>query len=411
MTVAATLIGVCAAPAPAQTGAAGSATSPLSTAFSYTGLLQSNVAGGARRGTAYGGAAAAQLTLALDRIVPWRGAQIFLFLLDTHGGRPTDLVGALQAVSGIEAPPGLRVEELWLQQNVFANRVSVLVGRYDTNTEFYRLQSAGLFAHSSIGIGPELAQSGVAGPSTFPYTAVGARADFKPSANVVWRAAVLNGAPVDRPGGGVRLFARGDGALLMGEVAMLDRADTVNLPRDRRFQIGRGTVRPYERKVALGAWHYTASFPDLRDTLANGRPVPRRGSSGIYLIADQSLWRDRPGGSRVLDAFAQLGIGDSRVNRVGRYLGAGLTLSAPLPRREQDQVGLAVAAALLGSHYKATLPSTTRAAAETTIELTYAAQLAGWIAVQPDLQYVIFPGGRRATGNALVPGLRVAISR
>ena len=190
------------ASAPAQDS--GAANAPLATVFSYTGVLQSNVAGGARRGTTYGGAAAMQLALTFDRLVPWGGAQLFVFALDTHGGMPTDLVGALQAVSGIESPPGLRVEELWFQQNAFRGRVSVLAGRFDLNSEFYRLQSSALFVHSSLGIGPEFAQSGVAGPSIFPYTSVGARADFKPSADIVWRAAVVNGAPVDRIGGGAR---------------------------------------------------------------------------------------------------------------------------------------------------------------------------------------------------------------
>jgi len=192
-----------------QNAPADSATTlPLSTSFSYSGVLQRNAEGGSRRGTAFGGAATMQLSLPLGRLAPWSG-QLFLFALDTHGGMPSDLVGALQPVSAIEAPPGLRLEELWLQQNLLRNRLSLLIGRYDINTEFYRLQSTALFVNSSFGIGPEFAQSGVGGPSTFPFTAVGARADFKPSPNVVWRAAILNGSPVDRPDGGVRLFARG----------------------------------------------------------------------------------------------------------------------------------------------------------------------------------------------------------
>jgi uncharacterized membrane protein len=240
---------------------AGNAQPTASTAFAYTGLLTGNIAGGVRRGATFGGAVAAQLTLLLNRMAGWTGAQVFVFVLDTHGGAPTNLVGAVQAVSGIEAPPAVRLEEIWVQQNLFENRLSLLAGRYDVNTEFYRLQSTALFVQSSFGIGPEFAQSGVAGPSTFPFTAVGARIDFKPSPNVVWRAAVLNGAPVDRPGGQARVFARGDGALMVGELALLDRPDTANVPRDRRFMIGRGPARTYTRKVALGAWYYTARFP------------------------------------------------------------------------------------------------------------------------------------------------------
>ncbi len=44
------------------------------------------------------------------------------------------------------------------------------------------------------------------------------------------------------------------------------------------------------------------------------------------------------------------------------------------------------------------------------MELTYLAQLGSWLTVQPDVQYVIHLGGTRATRNAVVPGLRVAVS-
>ena len=47
---------------------------------------------------------------------------------------------------------------------LFGNRFSALFGRYDLNSEFYRLQSAGLFLNSSFGIGPEFSLSGQNGP-------------------------------------------------------------------------------------------------------------------------------------------------------------------------------------------------------------------------------------------------------
>jgi porin len=383
----------------------------VSTAFSYTGELTGDVAGGARRGATLEGATAVQLTFLLERLVAWRGARLFIFVLGTHGAVPSDLVGDVQGVSNLQAPEGVRLEEAWLQQNLFENRLSLLVGRYDLNTEFYRLQSAALFINSSFGIGPELGQSGVAGPSVYPGTAVGTRVDVKPSPNVVWRAAVMNGAPVNRPGGGIRLHARGDGALLVGEVAVLSRPDTVGVPRDRRFRIGRGPARPYAGKLAIGVWYYTARFPDLADTLSTGVPVLHHGSRGAYVIGDQTVWSAGSGRPGALAIFAQLGIGDARVDRIGGYAGGGLTLAAPLSGRPQDALGLAVAAALIGSQYERAVGTTgTPVAGETTVELTYLAQIGVRLAVQPDLQYVIHPGGTRATRNALVPGVRIALS-
>jgi porin len=395
---------------PAQASGGGGGTRLLAATFSYTGELVGNASGGARRGAVFLGVAGAQLTVRLHPLVGWRGAQAFLFVFGAHGGAPSDLVGDVQGVSSLQAPATIRLEEAWLQQNLLGNRLSWLVGRYDLNTEFYRLQSAGLFVNSSFGIGPEFGLSGRAGPSIFPNTSLGTRLEFKPSPNTVWRAAVLDGVPVDRPGDG-HPFASGDGVLLVTEVAILSRPDTLGMPRHQRFQIGRGLTRPYAAKIALGGWYYTASFPDLAETLPSGEPVLHRGSGGAYLIADQTVWSAGRGRPAALSAFVQLGLGDGRVNQIGGYLGGGLTLIAPFAGRAQDELGLAVAAALNGSHYeRAQAVGASAAASETAIELTYLAQLRSWIGVQPDIQYVIHPGGTGERRIAWVPGLRIALS-
>ena len=403
---------VCGAPA-AYGQAAGDdgGARPVFTTFSYSGELVQNAGGGARPGGVFAGVAGVQIALRLRRLVGWHGASLFLFGLGTHGGSPSERVGDVQGVSNLEAPGVVRLEEAWLQQNLFGNRLSWLVGRYDLNTEFYRLQSGALFVNSSFGIGPEFGLSGVAGPSIFPSTAVGTRVEFKPSRGVVGRVGVLDGVPVNRPEGGSRLFAPGDGVLLVGEIALVSRPDTGGRPRHRRFQIGRGPGRPYTGKLALGAWYYTARFPDLVDTLPEGAPLQHHGSGGAYLIFDRIVWSAGRGSPRAITAFAQFGLGDGRVNQIGGYLGGGLTLAAPFSGRVQDELGLAVAAARNGSHFERVLTSAgTPAEGETTVELTYLAQLGPWLAVQPDLQYVIAPGGTRATPNALVLGLRVAAS-
>jgi porin len=403
---------LCAGPrrADAQRPFADSAARPaISTVASYTGELVADVAGATRRGAAFVGAASVQLTVFPRQIVRWPGAQIYVLLQHTHGGAPSRLVGDVQGTSNLEAPPGMRLEEAWLQQNLLSNQLSWLVGRYDLSTEFYRLQSAGLFVNSSFGTGPDLSQSGVAGPSIYPNTAVGTRVDIKPSPNAAVRLAVLDGMPVDRPGGGIHPIAKGDGAMLVGELALLSRPDTAAQPRHPRFQIGRGTTRPYAGKLALGGWYHTARFPDIADTLPTGQPVQHRGSRGAYLVGDQTVWTER---TRAVTAFVQLGVGDARVNQTGSYLGGGLTFTAPFASRAQDELGVAMAMARNGSHFlRAQMATGMPTAGETAVELTYLAQLAAGVYVQPDLQYVIHPGGTRSVRNALVPGLRVALSR
>jgi porin len=79
--------------------------------------------------------------------------------LNIHGGHPSSFVGDAQGVSNLEGPARSMLYEGWIQQNLFRDRLSILVGRYDLNTEFYRLQSAGLFLNSSFAVGPEFSQS------------------------------------------------------------------------------------------------------------------------------------------------------------------------------------------------------------------------------------------------------------
>jgi len=146
-----------------------------------------------------------------------------------------------------------------------------LIGRYDLNSEFYRLQLASLFLNSSFGIGPEFSQSGLEGPSIFPNTSVGARFAIKPIEEIVLRTAALDGVPVDRSNGTRALFAQGDGVLAVTEAAYLYRPVGSKRPRTCKFCIGRNCCGTYMGKLALGAWYYSATSDDLTKVHSDGQ--------------------------------------------------------------------------------------------------------------------------------------------
>ena len=150
---------------------------------------------------------------------------------------------------------------------------------------------------------------------------------------------MLDGVPVDRPNGSRKVFAKGDGALVVGEAVYLNRPLETEQPRTRQFRIGRNCCGPYTGKVALGAWYYTATFDDLADIGPGGYPVRHRGSGGVYLLADQAVYRDVDHPERRLTLFGELGIGDPRVNRFAYYTGGGLAVSALIPGRTRMSSG------------------------------------------------------------------------
>ncbi len=390
----------------AQDAAELSATPPVTITVLDDGNLFANVFGGMRTGEAVQNVLNVQLSIDGGRLLRWPGMTIFVDGMWIRGGQPGAFVGDVQGVSNLTGPSTVRLEEAWLQMNLLRNRLSVLAGRYDLNTEFYRLQSAGLFVNSSFGVGPEFSQSGSAGPSVFPSTAIGSRVAFKPTPNIVLRAAVFDGAPVDRPDGSVAAFKAGDGLLLLAEAAFLKRPRTSEQPPRIRFRIGRASgLPPYDAKFAVGGWYYTATFRDLVE------PISHPGSAGGYAIADTVVARVRGDTRRRVTVFGEVGLGDPRVNRVGSYLGAGLVASGVLASRPSDEFGMAVASARNGSPFMQAEQEVGVAThrAETALEATYLSQVAAWLALQPDFQYVIHPGVAPSLGSARVLQLRFEV--
>ena len=385
----------------------------LTPALTYDGDVLGNLRGGARTGSTSVGNLHLRLTARGDSI-GWVGTSAFLDVLTIHGGHPSRLVGDAQGVSNIEGPAGTQIEELWLQHNFKGSSASLLAGIYDVNSEFYRLKAAGLFLNSAFGIGPEFAQSGVEGPSIFPRTSAGVRVEFKPAADTVVRAALMDGVPMVRPDGSRAIFRDGDGLLAVTEVALLTRmAATDSAHRNARERIGRLSALPaYDDKLALGLWHYSGRLADLSDTQPAGGPVLRSGTSGAYLIGERLLvGRDGAPGRR-LSAFAQIGYADPRTNRFASYVGAGLVASGRGLGGGSDELGVSIAHATNGSHYARAWRAQTSnlSDAETTIEVTYLSQLSKHLSIQPDVQYVMHPNTRRSVPNAWVAQLRFEIA-
>jgi porin len=104
----------------------------------------------------------------------------------------------------------------------------------------------------------------------------------------------------------------------------------------------------------------------------------------------------------------------------------GMTLTAPLPGRTNDSAGIEIGIAQVSP--QASLLDRAKAfytgdfvparRTETVIELTYQAQLTPWLQAQPDMQFVINPGGglvnpddvSQRLHNEIVVGMRTEVT-
>jgi len=116
------------------------------------------------------------------------------------------------------------------------------------------------------------------------------------------------------------------------------------------------------------------------------------------------LYREE--GEQGLGAFLQFGANDKRVNEINWYFGGGVNYRGLIPGRDEDDAGLAVAHALINEDI---VDAGGRKDYETSVELTYSAQINEFLRIQPDIQYIINPGAVSGVQDALVIGLRTEI--
>ena len=380
--------------------------------LSYDADTGSVTQGGRSAGSTYTGL----LHLRLRWIVPtaseWRGTSAFLDVRNIHGGHLSGLAGDAQGVSNIDGPDGSAIHELWIQHNFQWSGVSLLGGIYDLNSEFDRVQAAGLFLNSSFGVTPEFAESGETGPSIFPRTAAALRFSVKPWAGALLRAAVVDGASFERPDGSHALFKHGDGTMEIVEWSMLRRPDaTGDEPLAPRV-FGRFSPLPtYEDKVALGTWRYSKHLPEAGST-ADEPDLARHASEGAYVVGEWRIFGRGAGAKKRISAFGQLGVASPVTNRFGSYVGAGVVATGWVFGKDADQVGISVASAQEGQTYRrnASLAGVRSTKAETTWELSYLTQVKSWLTVEPDLQLVSHPDADAARRAATVLQLRSEIT-
>ncbi|KMO38161.1 porin [Methylobacterium tarhaniae] len=399
--------------------------------ITYIGEGLANLRGGLKRGATFGGRLDTSLDIDLDRLAGWTGAKVHTDFFQIHGhGLSRSSVNNLTTVSGIEALPATRLFELWLEQRVFGDQLSIKVGQVSADTEFAIAQSAVVFFNAGFGwpnIGAVVLPSG--GP-IYPLATPAVRVKYVPDARLSFQAALFDGDPAGRRRGDgtdpQRInrtgtsFRVGDPPLLIGEVAY---AYTLNLWGETLH----GTA-------TLGGWQHFGGFDSprldsvagrlLADPEASGIARRFRGDRGVYGIIDQTLYREPDTEDEGASAFLRLSKVPADRNLIDLYVDGGIAYKGLLPGRPNDTAALGVIYSRISPAARAFDRDTIRfgqgtgplRSSEMVIEATYQAEVVPGFTLQPDLQYVMRPGGglagddRRRLKNATVIGLRATIN-
>ena len=143
--------------------------------INYLGDVLGNPVGGFEQSTRYIGRLEFQLAVDMEKAIGWNGLTFFTNGYQIHGQSISALnLGVLMPVSFIEALPSTRLFELWLQQELMGENLTLRVGpalggfgvRHQPGGERFRQRLVGLAVdpgHQPAGRRPGLSAGGAGG--------------------------------------------------------------------------------------------------------------------------------------------------------------------------------------------------------------------------------------------------------
>ncbi len=392
--------------------------------------LLGNLSGGVKQGATMQGVTTGTLELDTGKAYGLPGGTFHITALQLHGqALSAPYLDNLQAANGNEGEDGTRLWEFWYDQAFDDSRADIKIGQQSIDNEFLVSKYSGLFVNTMAGWPLIPSDDLYGGGPAFPLASLGARLQLKPSDNTT----LLAGAFDDNPGGGAfgddaqaldrngGRFNLHTGALLIAELQYAVNEPAVGQMVQPNQPPPSGLPGTYK----IGFWYDTGSFPDQRfgtdglslaNANSNGNPRMQKGNYSLYGVADQTVWQSASDDARNLNIFGRIMAAPSAQNLVDFSFNGGVTLWAPLPGRDNDQAGIDFGIGRV-SPRAAGLDrdqGVIMRGVETSLELTYQAQLTPWLQLQPDVQYVFNPGGgllnpdrdHSRLHNELVAGIR-----
>lgn len=399
----------------------------------YGGELFGIVSGGIRRGSQYTGLLEGLLNVDLDKLASLKGLTFHAHAMQLHGrGLSASHLGIFDPITNFEATPSTRLFEIWLEQSLLNDQVSVRFGqmRVDYDGEFVNAPSAGLFISASFGWPAFLGSNLPSGGVTYPIIAPGVRVKVTPSDKFTVLLAAYNDDPAG-PCAGDPQECNNDGLKFR--------------LRDNPFIIGEVQYKYSDNKTPnglsglakIGGFADLGKFDDQRfgtdglslaNPASNGTARRYHSNTGIYALIDQQIYK--PVGAKSDDDgvyfFGRVASLPSDRNVIDFAFDAGLRFNGLLPTRPNDAFGFAVAYNRVSNRLSGLDRDTVQftgnsmpiRASETVAELTYKIQIKPGLILQPDLQYIWRPGGKAAAPNqptkavedALVLGIRSVVN-
>jgi len=375
----------------------------ITPSLNFTSDLAGNPTGGLRHGFTAANNLGLGLLFDADKLAGIQGGSFLVQVSERFGPSLTkkDLGNAFN-VQQDWGGQTLRVVDVAYQQKLLNNTLQFRVGRIAAGDDFLVSQYDYLFMQNGLCGNPVGIFFNAPGMTAYPNAAWGALVKFKPTKTAYVMAGLYNGDPSGRANDHHGMDWSMHGPLF----GMVEAGYRLNgQPGDT------GLLGNYK----VGFWYDNSVYNNF-NTQGPGLALQTvRGNWGVYGLFDQMLYRfGAPGTNPGLGIFGSfLASPDQSLSQLPWFFTGGVAALGLFPNRPNDSTGLAIVYGhfsedLSASQARSSLPTQSF---ETALELTHRMLfLNGALFVQPDLQYIIRPGGTGQVANALVLGAQVGVN-
>ncbi len=365
--------------------------------LSFTTIYQHNAHGGVQTRHGHRVSASYDLELTLDcaALKLWDGGTLYMLTEGEwdEGISNAGYVGDLFGVNGdVFGAVEMQVAELWYEHALLNNRLRIRLGKLDLTNDFdtnaYANDETAQFLNSALLIAPNI---------PFPDRGHGIQFVATPTEWLYFGAGLVDAEAAARTPGFRTAYHGADNTFSIYEFGLTPA-----------FETGWGVL---PGRYAAGLWYDPQPkeqfFNDLGGRL---RTAPlRRDDVGFYVNCDQAVWCEnpgRPGDEQGLGLFCRYAYAHADVNAIEHFWSVGGQYQGLLPARDDDVLACGVAQGVLSQNLRLTGAEPHR---ETALELYYRCQVFPWLAITPDLQWILRPGGEGGR-DAFVAGVRLQVA-
>jgi porin len=383
----------------------------------YTTDLAGNPVGGMEQGFTYTDNIAFGAKLDLEKLVGWQGATFTIAATDRNGtSLSQNYIGNQFTVQQIFGGQTIILTGLHLTQRLLDDKMEIKVGRFSAGDDFASSPLYWLYMNNGIDGNPQALPVN-ASFSAYPWASWAARVRFEPSPdwNAMFGLYQVSNKTFNRYLHGVNFsFEPTDGVMFLGQVGWTPEffrrpVKRVETEREENEELSEAE----ENMHGLPGHYWFGAYYSTWEYAQFGSTQSAANAYGFYWHADQKVYEEAPGSDQGLTLWTAFVLSpQENIAKIPFQWNCGVAYQGMVPQRDEDIAMFGLAYGSFSDDYgnAGNAYNGEPVSYEMALEWGYRIQFNRFLYAQPNIQYIVQPGGTGSIPDAFVLGLQIGVT-